>query len=377
MTRSFAHSLRLLRPWRHPGQAHGFTLLEVLLAVTIFSVCMAGIYASFRTSSRAFEHGRRSAEVMQTLRFTIDQITRDLRSVYYTTDYRQRLEKLEEELYDGTSSLLADQDEEQEEETELLPLGLSLNLHFQGTDGDGGDSIEFAHFVPSDGTYDNSFLGAERVRYFLNGTSLYRQRARVMTPIELAPEWREEVVRIRENRESLADALESGNPSAITITSEDMEANFFVEDEPLPPDLLARNVSRIDFAYGYHVDEWLEADDWNSDAKTYRTSALDLPEDDPAYQSALDAHNRRPNDEIPSYVRVRITVTDKALRKRKASAPKTHAIETIVWLPTARETHIPDPDAKEDRESGQTRGRFSGSSSGDGAAPGRGRWSNP
>ncbi len=82
-----AHS-PLCRPARRPGA--GFTLLEVLVAVAIFSVSTTALVISFQTATKSFASGRRTTETMQTLRFVVEHISRDLRAVYYDTDYNKR-----------------------------------------------------------------------------------------------------------------------------------------------------------------------------------------------------------------------------------------------------------------------------------------------
>ena len=76
----------------------GFTLLEVLLAMTIFSVCMAAIYQSFTISLRAFNRGRDSADAMQTLRFTTGLMVRDLQGVYYNTNHLKAEKRIKQEI---------------------------------------------------------------------------------------------------------------------------------------------------------------------------------------------------------------------------------------------------------------------------------------
>ena len=155
-------------PPRHaaapPGRS-GFTLLEVLLAIAIFSICMSAIYAAFNTTSRAFEGGRRSSEVTQTARFTIDYDQRFLaleRMLQSQSDLDlSALDSVVDSLLGARPK--RDDDDEADREGEPRYVGLKYDLQFAGDDGGEVDQLRFAHFLPSDGTFDNSFLGAERV----------------------------------------------------------------------------------------------------------------------------------------------------------------------------------------------------------------------
>ena len=157
-------------PPRSSRASHGFTLLEVLLAITIFAICILAIYTAFRTAGRSFENGRRSAEQMQTVRFTLDQIARDLRAIYYETDYNTRfygLERFADQNPDAVLQKLNDMSEKSRKadwkgddpSLGVENIGAKSNLHFKGENNGGKSSVEFAHFVPADSTSDNTFLG--------------------------------------------------------------------------------------------------------------------------------------------------------------------------------------------------------------------------
>jgi len=354
----------------------GFTLLEVLLAIAIFSVCMSAIYASFRTASNAFERGCRSSEVTQTARFTIDQITRDLRSAYYETDYDQRFLHLEqhmqsqadldpEALDDVVDSLLGDidpRDDEEEEKEEGLPrfIGLKYNLHFLSTDGGDTDQLQFAHFLPSDGTFDNSFLGAERVHYYVARGNLYRRRSRVASRMQVNPDLEEDLRAASEERERerdetgalpmlLGNLLYRNMPGSLDLMP---AVEFFVEepDDPLPPELLAQNVVTFDVHFGHYFGSWQEADSWDSQAKRHRTAEFSVPRDDPNFLDRLVTFQERPSDHLPSYVRIFLgTDSRSASERRKHPEPESARVtttEAVVWLPAAIETYVPEDESQ-------------------------------
>src|SRR3990172_10727279 len=61
----------------------GFTLLELLIAMTIGLVVLGSIFSSFTTQKKSFELQEQITVMEQNLRVPIDFITRDLRNVGY------------------------------------------------------------------------------------------------------------------------------------------------------------------------------------------------------------------------------------------------------------------------------------------------------
>ena len=58
--------------------AAGFTLMEVLVAVTIFAIAAAALFVTFRTGIRSWEAGHSASELFQSARVARDVIQRDL-----------------------------------------------------------------------------------------------------------------------------------------------------------------------------------------------------------------------------------------------------------------------------------------------------------
>lgn len=73
---------------RCPGTAPGMTLLEVLLAFSIFAVIVVVMLAGLRVGVRAWEAGERRAAVQQEMRAVIELLTEALSTAY---PYRGRL----------------------------------------------------------------------------------------------------------------------------------------------------------------------------------------------------------------------------------------------------------------------------------------------
>lgn len=354
----------------------GFTLLEIMLAVTIFSICITAIYTSFRTSAKAFESGKRSAEQMQTLRFTVDQITRDLRGIYYETDYNAKFSQMERDANSRQEELLQEIEEKREQasrrsygragDEEEEYIGAKVNLRFFGEDREQADTIEFAHFLPSDGTQDNSFLGGERVQYTLENGQLIRRRFRVLEVMELNPNLIEDLERAHEiiaqeaekeedeEKRRTVEELYAGS-TLLSFLSSKFKVKYYVpvQEEELPPELIASNVVKFNVTYGYFSEgEWLEAPAWDSESKEHRTPPFNIEPTDPEFMNKMLAYETRPADHLPTYVRLRIgvgaqPVDGKAPEEKTDSsqgAPKPGRIyetDTIVWLPSAQEVFVP------------------------------------
>jgi prepilin-type N-terminal cleavage/methylation domain-containing protein len=360
-------------------RARGFTLLEVLLAMAIFAVCVSALYSSFRVSSRAFEMGRESAEMMQSLRFSQDIVVRDLKSVRFQDKYDEKYMFLQKMVFQNQEQILKNLDDGKQmtipgllsfaKDAEIPNfVGLRANLRFVGTQGDDLDTIEFSRYLPSDGTTDNSYLGVERVKYFVADGDLYRQRSRVFRPMQLNPNLGEELVKIREACEAAKQrAADAGIPyvdfwslaAQGTLPPQFMpsvQPDFFVEvpQKMEPPELLARNVTVFDLSYGFYADEqWKETGYWDSDAKQFRTPPFDFLANDPLFTSRLQNYQQRTNDNLPSYVKIRIRMQQKGEQGKTAlqtkdAPPKPgksknlmRELQTTVWLPGAIETFVP------------------------------------
>ena len=64
---------------RHRGE-QGLTLIEMLIALTVFSVVLAGALAFLRAQGRSFTMGSQRSAMLQNSRFAFDELEKDLRS---------------------------------------------------------------------------------------------------------------------------------------------------------------------------------------------------------------------------------------------------------------------------------------------------------
>ena len=58
---------------------HGFTLIEVLVAITIFTILMIAALKVYDQSQRSFILGEQQSDVQQNLRFAFEKVTGELR----------------------------------------------------------------------------------------------------------------------------------------------------------------------------------------------------------------------------------------------------------------------------------------------------------
>jgi len=75
---------------RHP---RGFTLIEMLLAITIFSLVIGVIFSSFRLGSSAWNKGERDLELYQKIRAVTELMYREIRSCFPYTMTPGELDK--------------------------------------------------------------------------------------------------------------------------------------------------------------------------------------------------------------------------------------------------------------------------------------------
>jgi len=395
----------------------GFTLLEVMVAIAIFAVSTLALVIAFRTATKSFVSGRRTTETMQTLRFVVEHISRDLRAVYYDTDYNKRFNDMQFEMASKEQELIQQLKDEsgkrdRAEKGEPGFLGLRLNLQFigEGTAGGGGKTakagkavrppqpaqptesgsagksggayIEFAHFTPSDGTFDESSWGTERVRYYVENGNLYRQRSPVPRILRLNPNLEEEIENAQnqrtEKQQRRSGGRRGGGDNADPyggfsfdsiakkgllpqeLRNQLVKVNYVVEvePEPLPPDLLAERVVEFNVKFGYFsggegnsgggatgTGNWTETTRWDSDEKALRSPKFEVDPMDPMFMQKLNAYQERASDNLPACVKLTLGVeVPDEKRQRKGQKSRVERIETVIWLPAALEVFTPGDD---------------------------------
>ncbi|MGC8740137.1 MAG: prepilin-type N-terminal cleavage/methylation domain-containing protein [Candidatus Sumerlaeaceae bacterium] len=320
-----------------------FTLMEIMVAVVIFSLVVSSLVVSFRTGVKAYDIGATHAELDQTIRFVTSQVAEDLRNVFYRQPwtYNVTRNQREELLAQREQQLQASGARTELLEDESLPdLGPRIDLSFRAKDNGDQDELSFVRVQNENAPETRKPFGLARVRYFLIDGSLYRAVDDVIAP----------------------EVDEFGNEIP----------------KPVPPvmDKLANNVKSVDLKFGYYYDgEWLLADDWDSDAAQYRNPSDEAEEKGKITQFGASGSNRsasdaqaqgtttggytattqRRTDDLPAWVEITYTFTDpkKAEKERK--------FRQVIQIYSSQETYLPPDvtDGDSQRDIFRTRRRSS------------------
>lgn len=332
---------------KSPCTRRGFTLMEIMLAVTIFAMVATAIYSTFRVGVRAWEAGRKEITRMQQARIVFDTMSRDLRSVYYRaeTSYnsslRSELNRFQQQWMqaqnEGTmDDFLYGDPDDPDDEGAINPYSryIEIDLGFQANDNELKDTLSFVRYQYDDGVTMIQPWGLGRITYTADDGKLIRTEEDVIEPMK------------------------------------DIEGEVLEEKIPRE-EVLAKGVVQFDLQYGFFFDEdWMEAMDWDSSEKRYRNPAEDLEEEfgneydddfnpqDPEYREALMRERMKPEDGIPAYVRITLeleelsedfrTRANEDENKRKSDSSKkeekrgrTEVFSTIVKIPSAQENYLP------------------------------------
>lgn len=72
-----------LRTSKRPGGARGFSLVEIMVAMALSLILLAGVLAIFASSRKTFETNDRLSRIQESGRFALDSIVRDIRAAGY------------------------------------------------------------------------------------------------------------------------------------------------------------------------------------------------------------------------------------------------------------------------------------------------------
>jgi hypothetical protein len=255
----------------------GFTLLEVILGVLIFTMVIAAVYTTFRTGISVYRSGTSVKTVYVASRAVLDTMQPDFRSIC----------GIEETAYDvpppppsqDTEGSTYDEDTVVIDETSY-----SRNPYpFSGKAAE----VSF-YCVRENPVFHQSLLREQvfAIRYYLEGTKLYRERADLSSPA-------------------------SSRTAAI--------------------DEIAENVVAFHIRFGYikeHKWEWVE--DWDSRVDKYRHPREQTDEPDLS-SSKRTVPTRIYPDLLPEAIEVTFSI-----REREGKRPVIHAFRLITKLPTAR-----------------------------------------
>lgn len=320
----------------------GFTLIEILVAVTIFAIVSLIIFTVFRTGIRTQRVAQRETEVLERGRFALDSLDRDMTNIFFRdeTSYNvaltNALEMMEqarlraeesgdfEEFYRmyGRPAGEAGDDDEKPTEGNPYEKGRLIDLQMAGNDGGDLDSISFAALAPPAVGFGYFPLGVARVEYRVDNGVLTRVAKSVET--------------------------ESKTPNGEILRA------------PQPPEVapLAEGVRTFDLTYAFWYDnQWYEAKDWASSNRVTRNPnyILSAPErdetegdgrlrpGDPGYEQFLNDQKNEVLDRLPAYVRVRLVFEGEKDDARPLR------MERIIRLPPSVETYSPNRGFEEEQ----------------------------
>lgn len=285
-----------------------FTLIEVLVAMVIFSLVMASLYMSIRTGMRAYDTGITHSEADQLARFTVSQVAEDLRNVYYRNPNQYNITRRQREALlqqQQAQQLKAGVSSNQVDDPTLPELGPKIDLAFRASDAGESDDLTFVRLQNMKRAEDRKAWNLARLHYFIANKTLFRSVDDVKAP-----------------------------PT-------DEQGNVQPKSDPPQVDKIANHVTSIDYKFGYYYDgEWKTAPDWNSEASIYRNPPTD---DDDKNTPVTTPNGTNPNgqpqqqnyDEIPAWVEFTITFVD------PKNEEKEKKFRQVVMLPLSQESYVP------------------------------------
>ncbi|MDX2175793.1 MAG: type II secretion system protein GspJ [Candidatus Sumerlaeia bacterium] len=324
----------------------GFTLLEVLVAVTILGIVAAVVFFVLEASVRSSRVTARESDATQRVRFALDAIESDLRSVHYRdeTTYNTYMEallkqyeqmKLEAEESGDYTRLEAmygqpqrspDGERDPNHVGNPYEKGELIDLSFSGKGGASGAELLFTRAAPPRYGTPMPPKGLERVSYRLKGNALVR----------------------------LQDTID--------VPGETLEGELLEKDTEPIEEILAEGVASLEFAFAFWYDnQWYEVDEWDSSQRQLRSSNYLLAKETdprdrdpeqpaqlepgaPGWNEYLNTLESEPADGLPSYVRVVLRIA--ADPKKERAGLRTYT--RIIRLPTAQESFARNPSLEEE-----------------------------
>jgi len=293
----------------------GLTLLELMLAITIFALVSVTILAVFTTGTRAYSEVYRHTEVIQRARFAMDTLARDIMSIYYLdeTEYNRQIRQWIEE----TANQFADENFEPPREDEFenpYDRGILIDLAFVGEDRGDLDGLTFAIHEPRQLGGTNRLWGLARVNYSVDAGYLIRSTEDVTVPV----------------------------------------LDFYAGEE-IPKEegathtVVTGGVLEFDLAYAFWWDhQWFEIGAWNSSDRNIRSSMdvrgdyeeegfrdLNNPTPTPQAQSQQELDRMEFNG-VPAYLRMRLVLENPDNPDRPVEMTR------LFRVPKSQETWLPN-----------------------------------
>ncbi len=221
----------------HPSRTtRAFTLIEIMVAMVIFSIMMTALFAAFRTGMKAYTMGTEHASQQQLGRFAVNKLAQDLHNIYYKPESEYNVARRQQEAETSANETNLQTASGRDVVDENLPdLGPPIDLSFSGEDNSGTDQLSFVRYMGFSLDESRPLWGLGRITYYVVDNSLYRAVDDITKP----------------------ETDEDGN---------------VIPKTTLPTiDKLAENCVGFDVKYGYYFEEdWLLAESWDSNASEYR-----------------------------------------------------------------------------------------------------------
>jgi prepilin-type N-terminal cleavage/methylation domain-containing protein len=300
-----------------PVTRNGMTLLEILVAVTLLGIVMAGMTMAFRSGIKTFETGIRHEEGTLTARAAVTMLLDDLRNIHflpenrYNVTYRQRMTIVEQRAQQAAQ---AGRQYDPLTDPDAPDPGLAIDLSFRVDNGGKADKISFVRNQGDRTTDDRLLFGLARVTWSLDGDVLTR---------------------------TIED---------VTAAPVDPDGNELPKAVEPRTDRVATHVDSFNLRMGYWFEEnWILAEDWDSRLNTYRNPIdedlaleLDLENSAIAAQGVGDTIQAQLNqrglmfipDNLPAWVEVTIGFRD------PKNPSKVTVYRNVVQFPMAQETNF-------------------------------------
>jgi len=319
-----------------------FTLLEVMLAVTIIGLISLSVMAVFRTGLRTYEGANREVLLMQRGRYVFDAVGKDLASVFYRDENtynvtaREMIEQYQQALIDAEMNNTWRDFERRYAPRDNDPRALDdpnyignpfekyrlIDLQFEGIEGGMLDRLTLARRQNLTEGEEYLLYGLERVSYTVEAGLLIR------------------------------------SSEGVDVAPRSWDGEIMPKDPPPRHAIIAEGVRRFDLSYGFWWDhQWYEVENWNSSGRQLRNSQMLLGEYDydrraemsapqpgsPGWNDYLDDLDGMPYNALPAFVRVDLELEDPGNERRTSRSSR------IFWLPGAQETWVAN-DSLDERE---------------------------
>lgn len=311
-----------------------FTLLEVILAVTIFGLTMVAITSVMRTGARSWTIGHAMTELMQNVRVTQDVVLRDLNNICYRPEtaynqtFRGQIERMGSEIllqspldprrpYKNFNAQSLDRympNQRNRRRTDkasnanqifLDQISPPIDLSFRGSDNGDTDRLSFVRRQSADWTEpEKSTLGLRRITYYVKDKVLWREESDPygfrpgsglasfiatldpgFAPMDLFDEKKMNTQLARGGESPLSQLTQFFAAPNDPTDAEDKGRGQFLPGSVHYKEQVCQGVVTFNVTYGYFLEgQWVEVGNWDSNAMQYRN-----PLDRDYYQSLLDS----------------------------------------------------------------------------------------